>query len=230
MTGPRDREPVPELTTTRVGGSSRACVTALVAAVVLVGVVYVGLSGRTDSGPLTASVPQPSPVALRPTPTRRPERTPGPITTIEQIRDPDARPQYQYLGTALILGGQEFIAALDQQTPTYFYGLYGIPLGWTADSGTLELAQMTSSVSHDTMDRLGQWDLSLEAVVSTPMGNLVLDAVQPPAPSTVGTSAASTIALHGYRITARLEHQSDFDLLAIEVHVGSDPLLPSEDY
>lgn len=221
MTGPRDREPVPELTTTRVGGSGRARLIALGAGVVLVGVVYVGLSGRTDGGPLTASVPPPSLVALRPTPTRGPERTSGPLTTVQQIRDPDARPQYQYLGTALILGGQEFIAALDQQTPTYFYGVYGIPLDWTADSGTLELAQMTSSVSHDTMDRLGQWDLSLEAVVSTPMGNVVLDAVQPPMPSTVATSDASPIALHGYRITARLEHQSDFDLLAIEVHVGS---------
>lgn len=225
MTGPRDGEPVPELTTTRVGGSGRAKLIALAAVVVLGSAIFLGLSGRT------ATAPKASPVAAVPTAKPGPERTFPPINTVQQIRDPNAPLQYQYLGTALTLGGQEFIASLEQQAPRNFYGAYRIPVPWPDDHGTIRLAEMSSTVSHDTFDGLGSWDVSLD-ILTRPgsLGAVVLDAIQLPTPTMIVNSTVSRIMRNGFRITARLEHQGDHDVLAISVYVGVDPQLPNEDY
>ena len=229
MSLPSDREPTPELTTTRIGGGRRAWVIALGAVVVLGLVVYLGLSGKS-AAPGASSAPASSNLvgAASPGPSPTPS---GPLTEVESVRaDPTAPVLYQYLGTALTLNGHGTLAILDAVGPNEYKGMYRIPYSMVTPTAVLEFDAVTASVSHDDLDRMGTWTLPLNLLNPGAPAAIVLDESEPPQDRILANPDFQGLAKNGYHLTATTQGQADAGLLTIDVSINPDEIFAADDY
>ena len=236
MTLPRnsDAEQPPQLSTTRVDGGRRAWLIAFAAVVVLGTFVYLGLSGgRSVFAPrATSTLPA---VAALPTPIVGP--TPDTAidpNEIESLRaDPTAPLLYQYLGTALTINGSGTLAILDSIGPDEYRGLYRIPVSRTAPTARLEFDAVTASVSHDDLDRIGQWEFPINSIAhgtGTPV--VVLDTGGASTTGTLSNPDFNRVLTNGYRLTVTTQNQGEAALMTIDVTVNQNlPItFPGETY
>jgi hypothetical protein len=219
-------------TTTATGGRS-AKVAALAAFVVLAGVIYVGATGSSSTAPAATGKPAPS-LAVAAASAVAPPATPlvdlqtGPVVPIIDHSKP---PQYQYLGMALGIGGQEFTGPMTEVRPGFFSGGFRIRLPAGAPSATLALSSTQATVSHESLVPIGHWEVPLTSggAVTSDSGPVLTDA----RPSTVVDTSdplAARILSKGFRVTARLAVQPDHEVLTIEVAVMSEATFPIASY
>jgi len=225
MTFAPQRDPVPELTTTRTGGRSAKLI-ALAVVVVLGSVIYIGITGQSGS-PQTSPVPTPLPIAAA-----TPRATAHALTEVESVRaDPTAPVLYQYLGTGLSLNGHETLAILDPIGPNQYRGIYRIPYSLVTPTADLEFAAVTASVSHDELDRLGVWTFPLNSVhPGAGPSTVVLDMSEPSRVEPVTDPTFSRLATNGYHITVTTSNEVDGGLMTIDIAVNPDQFVPDESY
>jgi len=227
MSFPREQDPVPELSTTRIGGGGRAWLIAIGALVVLGSVVYVGLGGQSAS-PGSSRAPAASTLVAAATAVPRPISTPD-LSQVQSIRaDPSAPVLYQYLGTGLTLNGHGTLAILDQVAEDQYRGIYRIPYSAGAPTAHLEFDAVTSSVSHDDLDRIGSWNFPV-AQLSTGVccpSVTVLDIAAAPQDMTMSDPDFARIATNGYRMTVTAQNEADAALMTIDVNVNPDQIVP----
>jgi hypothetical protein len=225
MTFAPQRDPVPELTTTRTGGRSAKLI-ALAVVVVLGSVIYIGISGQSGS-PESSASPTSLPVAAATT-----RATAHPLTEVESVRaDPTAPVLYQYLGTGLSLNGHETLAILDPVAPNQYRGIYRIPYSLVTPTADLEFAAVTASVSHDELDRLGVWTFPLNSVhPGAGPSTVVLDVSEPSRVQPVTDPTFSRLATNGYHITVTTSNEVDGGLMTIDIAVNPDQFVPDESY
>lgn len=216
-------ETPPQPTTTRVGSSRRPWLVALATVVALGAIVYLGLSG-----PRATPVQTPSAVAAAPSsppPTPRPSRnTSFPPDEIVAIRiDPDAPVIYQYLGTGLTIGGRGTLAILDpvRDGADHYRGAYRIPLDLLASPVRLEFDAVSASVSHDDLDRIGEWTFPI-SIAGIP-AITVLDTGGTPTDRTLTNPEFNRLMTEGYRLTVSMSDIGDAWLMTIDVFVGEVP-------
>jgi hypothetical protein len=161
--------------TTRIGGGVSWKIGLAVVSVVLVGVVGIGVAGRPP-----AAVPPPAAVAVassdapptyapspgtgmgiplpQPTPTTRPVTVLAArgLGTVVAATD-------HYIAVASI-GRFQYLWKLHYVDARHLTGTFDLPVPPPATRGTIELAQVWSTVSHDAWSTLASWDLHLESV------------------------------------------------------------------
>jgi len=223
-----DPEPRPELTTTRIGGGRRAWLIALAAVIVLGGVVYLGLSGPAVSPPRSPNPASPAVVAAATAvPARRVSFAPN---QVESIRvDPAAPVLYQYLGTVLTLNGHGTLAILDAIDPDQYRGIYRIPYALAAPTAGLEFDAVTTSVSHDDLDRIGSWDFPIGPINSGLCcpSETALDTTEAPLDKTLANPDFSRIATNGVRLVVTTQNETDAALMTIDVTINPSPPVPT---
>jgi len=163
------RDAIPELTTTRLGGGRSARVIAVAVGALLIGTIYVGVSGHQAQPP--APVP-PAPLARSTAETPRsdapvvaadaspnvPAQSPVDSNAIQAIRaNPAAPVRYQYLGARLSVRGQSLLAVMDPVADNEYRVAYRIPSDLVSAVVTLNISAVMDTVSHDDFDALGQW-------------------------------------------------------------------------
>jgi hypothetical protein len=226
-----DRDPKPELTTTRIGGGRRAWLIALAAVIVLGSVIYLGLSGPAVSPPRSPNPASPALVAAATAvPARRMSFAPN---QVESIRvDPTAPVHYQYLGTVLTLNGHGTLAILDAIGPDQYRGIYSIPYALAAPTAGLEFDAVTTSVSHDDLDRIGSWDFPIGPINSGLCCPSVtaLDTTEAPLDKTLANPDFSRIATNGVRLVVTTQNEADAALMTIDVTVNPDQFFPNASY
>ena len=227
-----DREPKPELTTTRTGGGRRAWLIALAAVIVLGGAIYLGLSGPAVTPPRSPNPASPPALVAAATavPARRVSFAPN---EVESIRvDPTAPVHYQYLGTGLTLNGHGTLAILDPVADNEYRGIYRIPYALSAPTAHLEFDAVTASVSNDDLDRIGSWDFPIGPINSGQCCPSVtaLDTTQPAQDKTLANPDFSRLATNGFRLLVTTQNETDAALMTIDVTVGPDQFFPDESY
>ena len=232
MSDPHDANQPPQLTTTHIGGGRRAWLVALLALVILGTFVYLGLSGgssvlapkSTPTAPALAAVPTP---VTGPTPVA--SYDPNEIVSLRA--DPAAPVLYQYLGTALTINGQGILAILDPVGPLAYRGLYRIPVSQSAPTARLEFDAVTASVSHDDLDRIGEWTFPINSIAhgSGPPVE-VLDTGGNATAGTLTNPDFNAVLANGYRLLVTTQNEGDAALMTIDVIVNSDLGFPDETF
>lgn len=223
-----DREPKPELTTTRIGGGRRAWLIALAAVMVLGSAIYLGLSGPAASPPRSPNPASPVVVAAAtPIPARRVSFGPNEVASIRV--DPTAPVLYQYLGAALTLNGHGTLAILDPVAENGYRGIYRIPYALSAPTAHLEFDAVTASVSNDDLDRIGSWDFAIGPINSGSCcgSATALDANQPPQDKTLADPDFSRVVTNGFRIVVTTQNEADAALMTIDVTVNPSSPAPT---
>ncbi len=146
-----NKEPLPELRTTKIGGGRSARIITLAVVVVLAGVVWVGVSGRQAPAP-----------AASPAPTRAASPTPSDLTLIAAIKPTGAQPVYNGYGVELDFGGRVYPASLYELSSGILSARYRVPNELAHGVAALGLARVISSVSHDIVTPIGSWTMSLD--------------------------------------------------------------------
>ena len=227
MTG--SREPLPELTTTHIGGGRSAIVVAVLIVAALVGFVAINVAGRPAPPDAAVALPATTTAPTASAGPRSPgQPTPPSLATIAQIRpDESAARPYQYLGTVLTVAGQGFIAELEQVEPGRYYAAYRIPFPRLGREASLELADIQATASHDSWTSLGRWQISLDPIVpETRQAAKVLDEIQLPRFEPGG----SALKRSGFSIKVFAEGRISFGLLTIEIERGTERPYPNESY
>ena len=223
----RDEDVALEPTTTRTGGRA-ARLAAVVTGLVLIAFVYVGLTGRDLSPtPPTDATASPLPAVAVTSPTPRTDVSgdrPAPLPpAVEHVAvDPDRHRPYQFVGTVLQVGGQGYIADLEQVGDGHYVAAYSIARPMPAGDASLELAEMTVTTSHDTWSSLGRWHIPLDPLLGylSSAGNWLED-VQPPQPYEID---APPLRQTGYRIEITTDSRPGYAMLSVDLRPG--PLQP----
>lgn len=227
------------LETTRVRGGASARLVAVAVAGVLGLVVWIGISGRpapvvpASLGPDLAQVSSPSPST-----TAAAVATPVAVTTPAPVISPTPRPAVtprpgaafvatDHYSVVATIGNRQFITMLEQTEEGRLSGILSVPIPPPATNGTLELAQVWSTVSHDAFLTLAKWDLRLESL-SAASGReyLVLDRSVPARRTLRNVPAPVT---SGYTITVRAQSGIYRGLLSVDIRVGPNRQLVGDD-
>jgi len=228
MSNSSERETIVELSTTRVSGGPSPRIFALAVAIALVGVVYLGLSGRPGD-PAASRSPQPTqatPIVAAAGPTALPARS----TRVEELVPGDSgqRPN-PYLGTSLRVGSDHSLAVLRELSPGYLYAAYRIPFPRPARQATLEVAKI--GADNESFERFGRWSISLDPLApETRLAGTVLDTAHAPVRAAIADTEAPTLLRNGYRIRVRVESRLSFGVLVVEIREGRAPWVPDEGY
>ncbi len=236
MSAPPD--PTPELTTTRLGGGRSARLVGVGVAVLLVAVVYVGVSGQGARMPdpsNDATVTPPAmgvPAALTPAPNA--DASPAPPAIVgsypgaTQVSDREgATRTSRTLGVALTIGGRLSLATLDEFEPRHYHTAYHVPLPVPAAQGTLLLLDVAYWPPDD--NPYATWSLPLSVFdVDSPPGDVLLDTTHAPQPDS--KSSAQMLAQNGYRMQVTGERNANGGQMNIDLTIGSDPVWPPDNY
>jgi hypothetical protein len=232
VTDARDGNETSELTTTPIGGGRRAWLIALAALVVLGTFVYIGMSGGSSS-----VVPNASPTAPALAAVGTPVAAPTPLVSydpnaIVSIRaDPTAPVLYQYLGTALTINGRGVLAVLDPVGPRAYRGIYRIPVSQAAQTAQLAFDAVTASVSHDDVDRIGQWTFPISSIANgTGAPVVVLDTNGAGPQNALANPDFNSVLNNGYRLTVTTQNQGDAALMTVDIVAHPEQPFPDETY
>ncbi|HEY7023831.1 MAG TPA: hypothetical protein VH371_02585 [Candidatus Limnocylindrales bacterium] len=226
VTGGRE-EPAAELTLTSTGGGRMKWLVAAVALVVLAGAVYIGISGQSSALPQSSSQPA---AQLAPS-TTAPTATPYPDNQVISLRvDPTAPVVYQYLGTGLTLNGHGTLAILDPIGPDEYMGIYRVPYSQLGPVANLELDAVTASVSHDDLDRLGDWAFPLNIGRADDVPMTVFSTVGGMTDQSLITPQFQRLATDGYQLGVTVAAKEDAALMTIDVVVQPHLRAPNEMY
>lgn len=202
---------------------------AAVAALGVLGVfIYIGAAGRDAARPAVAQATAlatgsaTAPVTSTPPAPAGPVRGPGRApAAVEQVRpNPgEARP-YQFLGVVLRLGGEGYIADTAQVEHGRYVATYRIRTPFAAQRGTVEVAQVAATTSHDSWASMGRWGFELDPQLGLlpTAGNLFEYEVGPLRATAM--PGDPPLAATGYRIAIRTSSQPGHALLNIEILAG----------
>jgi hypothetical protein len=219
--------------TTRLGGGMSWKVGLAAVSAVLIAIVGIGVAGRppaptprpiaaasdaaaSDAAPSTAAASPATGMGiplLPPTPTTRPVIQPDPRmpADLESVGD-------HYMAVAFI-GPFQYLWKLNYVDARHLTGTFELPVPPPATRGTIELAQVWSTVSHDAWSTVASWDLHLESV-SAASGReyVVLDRTIRARPRE--TDSARPVK-NGYQIKVRAESGVMGGRIKIDVTLGS---------
>jgi hypothetical protein len=219
---------------TKIGGGRSAWLIALAALLAVVGFVAIAVSGREQPPVFSVATAEPSRAAASSAASSAaPDPAPAtpsavPAAAVEQIRPSTSGPlPERFLGTVLELGGEEYLAELQEVAPGHFYAAYRIDFPRPARTATLGLAEIAPKMSSGTWHSLGEWQIDLAPMTpETRRAGRVLDAVELPQL----TPAGPELGRSGFQITVYAEGRLNFGLLTIDVRRGAERPYPNESY
>jgi hypothetical protein len=234
MTGDPDSLPRatgPELqpTTERVGGGLSARMTAIATVVLLVGVVWLGVSGRSDQADPAAS---PAPTAAgEPAATALPRQaSPPPVPTFT----PDPMPGFGEIvlgddayGVTTWLGDRFYMAVLRESQAGHLRATMRLPFAELADAAELSLLQLWTRADRPALATIGTHQLEADWLVRSDepyTAVLALVAAQ------TTSEDAPRLARQGYLLKVDVQPMGSYSYLVIDIELGR-PLrrLPSID-
>jgi hypothetical protein len=215
-------EPAPELTTTRTGGRSARLI-ALGIAVVLVGAVYVGFSGKTT--PPSGPSPVPPIAGASSSPGQSLAAAASFPIIAGVVENPGAVDKYVYLGLSLVIGGAQAITPLEVAESNHFHATYRVALPPPSDKAKLELVQVLRD--DQGFVRYGTWPLSLDVFDpnASPFAILLNELRQPDRFAT-----SPDLVRNGYRILVGGERVDGGGTINVDITVGANPSYPSGEY
>jgi hypothetical protein len=212
------------LETTRIRGGASARLGATVLVAVLGIVVWVGISGRpapvvpASLRPEVAQVASPSPSAIaQSTATTEPMISPTPEPAVTPRASPAFPATYGY-GVVATLGNRQYMALLNETEGGNLSGVFRVPIPPPATNGTLELAQVWSTVSNDGWVTINTWDLLLGSL-SAASGReyVVLDRSVRPHRTLPNAPAPVN---RGYKITVRAQSGISPGVVSVDILLG----------
>jgi hypothetical protein len=216
---------VPEATAAKVSAGMSPRLIALGLAVVLVAVVYVGVTGQGAAPTATAA---PADRAIGAASTALPAFPSGldAYPGVYELLDRDgAGSSPVNLAIDFAFGGRTALAALAGDGPNQYHAAYGVPLPVPATDATLELrAYATPSETY------GRWVVPLAVFdANAAPGALLIDDVRRPEPDSP-LASSTPLFRNGYRLEVGGERNATGGQLNIEVTIGTDPIWPAESY
>jgi hypothetical protein len=221
--------------TTRIGSGVSARLVALVAVMVLGGVVFVAVGSRPPArdpaarpsfSPLAQATPMP-PIG----PTDGPTATPG--------RPLHGRPSRPRVPTILLgadafavisqIEGQTYLHVLQEHEPGRLSGEFRAPfLEWDADGYTLELAQLwTRDERRRNYVALGSWQVDLRPLVpENASGTTILRETVAARPR---QRNVPRLVNSGYAITVHVESRGRYGMVFVDVSLGTVRQLRGDD-
>ena len=203
-------DPLPEITRVRGGGSAR--LGAVVVAIALVAIVWVGISGRPNPAPISA-VPADATGAPTLSTTRPVPAVPSPMTTPA----PTPGPGDTY-GASLAIGKLRYVTILSELEPGHLTGELHFPSPARLPSGTFAFSELWHDGHVDAAVAINEWTVDLEALV---------DATRTPAAVIEEKVGAQSALLdvpppvtRGYDINVIGSNDLLFSRLSIEVRLG----------
>ena len=217
MSGTRSNPPRPELTTTKVAGGGSAKLVALVAVLVLGGVVYIGISGRAPApAPAASNPPASSAIAGLPSPEPLSVLPGDAHAAVEQVL-PEGFKGSAYTGyaAALTFGDPpEYPAVFDEISSGRYKLTYRVQFPAPAKRATLEIAQFASTVSHDIFDSIGKWTVSLDSFAPGSNEFDLLEFTRAPSPDAAN---APDLVMSGFALSVRLASHGTFGLINVDL-------------
>jgi hypothetical protein len=205
--------PLPEVTRVRGGGSAR--IGAVVVAVVLVGIVWVGISGRPAPGPVavvatgSAQAAQAAPTSTQlpilpfPTPVTTPPPTPGPGETY---------------GASLAIGNIRYVTILSELEPGHLTGELHFPSPPRLPTGTFAFSELWKDGHVDAAVAINEWAVDLAALATATRTPAAMVAAIVPAQNAL-LEVPSPVT-RGYSITVDGTNDLLFSRMSIEVLLG----------
>jgi len=208
-----DERPDLEITRVRSGGSAR--IGAVVLAAALIGVVWIGVSGRQTPAPVAVLPSAPS----RPSdsPTRAPRLPPpSPITT--PAPTPGVADTY---GASLAIGNVRYVTILSELQPGHLSGELHFPSPPRLPEGTLQFSELWKDGHVEAAVAIGEWTVDLTALgAATRTPAEVVAASLPPQVTLLDVPPPVT---RGYRINVAGSNDLLFTRLSIDVVLGERP-------
>jgi hypothetical protein len=209
--------PLPETTRVRGGGSAR--IGAVVVAVVLVAIVWVGISGRPNPPPISA-IP---PVATAAAPSgglglssARPDTA---VPTPDVTRAPTPEPPETY-GASLAMGNVRYVTILSELQPGHLTGELHFPSPPLWPTGTFTFSELWHDGQVEGAVAIDEWAIDLQALASaTRTAATLVEASVPAQRSLLGVPPPVT---SGYEINVVGRNDLLFGQLLIDVRLGAN--------
>jgi hypothetical protein len=132
---------------------------------------------------------------------------------------------------ALTVGNEEVTGPMTEISPGFFRGGYRIRLPPLAGTATLSLSATQATVSHESLVPIGRWEVPLMTTPTVTLNpDLVFTDRQLPLTPTTSDPLAARILSKGFRVTGRVDEESDEETLTIELAVLPDPTFPVASY
>jgi len=229
---PGRQDPAP-VEVARVRGGISARVGAVAVASVLGAVIWIGVSGRP--GPTVPASERPG---VARAPTASPSTTVGETITPVPNGPPSKPPAGASPAPVAFLTADDFSVVttignsqlMTRLVPTeqgHLLATFRVPIPGPAKAGTLEFAQVWSSVSHDAWVTLATWDLPLESLSAEGGRDHVLLDRTIPARRTLRD--APFPVTRGYQITVRAPGGPNVGVLIVDIRLGPNRQLAGND-
>ena len=220
-------EHAPEVTATKVSTGVSPRLIALGLAVVLVAVVYIGVTGQGPGSAATAA-PTDQLTAGRPATSPAVPTIPAQYPGVAQILDREGAGSSSVgLGMSLNMASESALAALTDDGPNQYHAAYRVPLPVPATDATLELVSLAGGPLSETY---GRWIVPLTVFdASSAPGALLIDDVRRPEPDSP-LAASTPLFRNGYRLQVGGERNAKGGQLNIDLTIGTDPVWPVESY
>ena len=205
-----------ELEIAHIAGRRPAVGAAIVVIGVLVAMVWVGMSGRTNPNPV------PSFPAVADIPTADPPETPAanpratPVASAEPAEGP-SREVGDIFGVYAVLGDFQFATILSESEPGHLVGRLRVPLPPPASEGTFAFQQFSSEDLPGRSVPIADWPINVDALEGDGSEFFAVNAELPARRTIVD---APRPVQNGYRLTVVGERNGDQGELTIHVRIG----------
>ena len=225
----------PQLVTERLGGGVSARLVAVASVGLLMGVVWLGASGRTA---LPASTPQPAaaiglPVAATATPapsdstaaTPRPERTPivrgeVPADTIPLVSRRFGPLGEDAFAITFWLEGRFYLNVLREQESGRLKAVTRVPLYAEMGDTSMQIIQLWTRDDRPPLAEIADFEVPLGELVTGPTAVTLLEVVREARPR---RQQAPRLVRRGYALTVGTDVRQDHAYLLFDLTIGGAP-------
>jgi hypothetical protein len=216
---PRSTGPELQPTTERVDAGLPARMTAIATVVLLVGVVWLGVSGRSDqadpaASPAPTAAGQPAPTALprQASPPPVPTFTPDPMSGFGEVMlGEDA------YGVTTWLGDRFYMAVLRESQAGHLRATMRVPFAEFADAAELSLLQLWTRADRPALANIGSHQLQPNWLYASDEPYTALLSL---VPSQTTSDDAPRLARQGYLLKVDVQPMGSYSYLIIGIEPG----------